>query len=96
MFQLRDGSDSSAPLLGRYCSMSQGFISVNSSSNTLWVRFRSDWSQAGRGFKAQYHTSKLNLTVTSSRYATISNELASISSVSANYSKCSSVMIYSP
>ncbi|KAK3892747.1 hypothetical protein Pcinc_003437 [Petrolisthes cinctipes] len=54
--ELRDGSDSSSPLLGRYCTMSQGFVSVNSTSNTLWIRFRSDWSGSGRGFKAQYHT----------------------------------------
>uniref|UniRef100_A0A6A7FUH2 Cubilin n=1 Tax=Hirondellea gigas TaxID=1518452 RepID=A0A6A7FUH2_9CRUS len=40
-------------LLGRFCS-SQSPISLSASSNELKVRFRSDYSSNGRGFKAQY------------------------------------------
>ncbi|KAK7065275.1 hypothetical protein SK128_012047 [Halocaridina rubra] len=54
--EVRDGSSYRAPSLGRYCSMSRGFIAINSTSNTLWIRFRSDYSNNGRGFKAQYVT----------------------------------------
>ncbi|XP_068206241.1 LOW QUALITY PROTEIN: cubilin-like, partial [Palaemon carinicauda] len=54
--EVRDGSSFIAPSLGRFCSTSHGFISINSTSNTLWLRFRSDHSQTGRGFKAQYVT----------------------------------------
>ncbi|XP_045623432.1 cubilin [Procambarus clarkii] len=54
--EVRDGSTPQSPLLGRYCSGNQVFVSINSSSNALWIRFRSDYSESGRGFKAQYMT----------------------------------------
>ncbi|XP_042234787.1 cubilin-like [Homarus americanus] len=54
--EVRDGSSPLSHLLGRYCSLNLGVISLNSSGNSLWLRFRSDYSSSGRGFKATYMT----------------------------------------
>ena len=40
-------------VLGRYCT-SDGLVSLAASGNELKIRFRSDYSVNGRGFKAQY------------------------------------------
>jgi CUB domain len=50
-FQIRDGADENANFVGRYCGNSTPPAFV-SSSNTLWVKFRSDMSNRGAGFRA--------------------------------------------
>ncbi|XP_045117385.1 cubilin-like [Portunus trituberculatus] len=54
--EVRDGSTQHAPLIGKYCSQEQGIIAINSTTNTLWIRFRADTYINGRGFKATYVT----------------------------------------
>ncbi|XP_071514687.1 cubilin-like [Panulirus ornatus] len=52
--EIRDGSNPHSPLVGRYCSSNQGVVTLNSTSSSLWIRFHSDYSVNGRGFKAVY------------------------------------------
>ena len=47
-----DGSVATSPRLGRYCHSVPN--SIVSTGNALLVRFRSDYSQSGRGFHARY------------------------------------------
>ena len=48
-----NGPDKLAPQIGKYCSQNVPF-SVTSSSNTLFIEFKSDTSNAGTGFTANY------------------------------------------
>lgn len=57
-FKIRDGSATGA-LLARYCGSQVPDI-IDSLSNKLWIKFRSDMSVSGRGFHAFYTSSKQN------------------------------------
>ena len=52
--ELFDGPTASSPSLGRFCHM--GATMVMSTASSILVRFRSDYSNAGRGFHARYST----------------------------------------
>ncbi|XP_074596985.1 cubilin-like, partial [Brevipalpus obovatus] len=53
--EIYDGSDTSSPLKGRWCSnVNKPKDPIISSKNTMLVRFRSDWSREGFGFRAEY------------------------------------------
>ncbi|CAK8682879.1 unnamed protein product [Clavelina lepadiformis] len=54
--EVRDGSDETALLVGRYCGQ-QLPPSFTSTSNDLWMKLRSDEAQAGSGFRATYTVS---------------------------------------
>ena len=54
-FQVRDGSDENADLLGRWCGNEVPAV-LTSTGNNLYIEFRSDVSTAGSGFKADYTT----------------------------------------
>lgn len=51
--EFRDGHDEDSPLIGKYCGykIPQG---VKSSSNKLWIRFKSDGSVQKAGFAARF------------------------------------------
>uniref|UniRef100_A0A674N4D4 CUB domain-containing protein n=1 Tax=Takifugu rubripes TaxID=31033 RepID=A0A674N4D4_TAKRU len=51
LFQVRDGSTETDPLIGKYCG-SVLPAPVRSSSNFLWIRFKSDSSVSRAGFRA--------------------------------------------
>ncbi|XP_047205867.1 cubilin [Girardinichthys multiradiatus] len=51
--EVRDGRMESDPLIGKYCGSSLP-APVLSSSNSLWIRFRSDSSVSRAGFRATY------------------------------------------
>eukprot|EP00794_Sanderia_malayensis_P003246 gene3246-3727_t len=51
--EIYNGNDETAPLIQRYCSR-HAAISLTSSSNEVLVKFRSDSSNTGRGFRAIY------------------------------------------
>lgn len=57
-FKIRDGSATGA-LLAHYCGSQVPDI-IDSLSNKLWIKFRSDMSVSGRGFHAFYTSSKQN------------------------------------
>ncbi|TWW71482.1 Cubilin Precursor [Takifugu flavidus] len=52
-FPVRDGSTETDPLIGKYCG-SVLPAPVRSSSNFLWIRFKSDSSVSRAGFRAAY------------------------------------------
>ena len=52
--ELFDGPTASSASLGRFCHM--GATMVMSTGSSILVRFRSDYSNAGRGFHARYST----------------------------------------
>ncbi|XP_076027535.1 cubilin [Genypterus blacodes] len=51
--EVRDGGEETSPLIGRYCESSPP-PPVHSSSNSMWIRFRSDASVSRAGFRAVY------------------------------------------
>lgn len=53
LLQVHDGRMETDPLIGRYCGNSLP-APIHSSSNFLWVRFRSDSSVSQAGFRAVY------------------------------------------
>ena len=57
-----DGRNEFAPLLGYICSASSAQSVFKSSSNYLSVRFRTDVSKSGRGFKLSYRTNCIFVT----------------------------------
>ena len=57
---MRDGGDSSAPLVGRYCGQ-ESPPEFASSSNQVLVRFKTDWSVTHGGFRLRYETSEEEL-----------------------------------
>lgn len=56
--QVRDGRDRRAKVIGRYCN-TFSFVPIISKSTSLYVKFKSDLSISGRGFKARYETRKV-------------------------------------
>ncbi|XP_067930809.1 cubilin-like [Watersipora subatra] len=52
-----DGLDSNSRMLDKICGQNHTDVSFSSTSNSMRVRFSSDASSAGRGFKASYVTS---------------------------------------
>lgn len=55
--QVRDGSEETAPLFGKYCGSTLP-APILSSTNVLWIRFKSDSSVSHAGFRAVYEISK--------------------------------------
>ncbi|RZC32589.1 cubilin, partial [Asbolus verrucosus] len=55
--EVRDGSDENSTLIGTYCERPPPLIV--SSYNYLWLKFESDSNTNGRGFQANYTTTKL-------------------------------------
>ncbi|XP_040577951.1 cubilin [Lepeophtheirus salmonis] len=53
--EVRDGGNEDAPLIGRYCGTSIP-SDIQSLSNQLFVRFKSDHSMEYEGFRAQFET----------------------------------------
>ncbi|XP_077347020.1 cubilin isoform X1 [Lithobates pipiens] len=53
VIEIRDGGSQTAPLIGRYCNSTIP-AAVTSSSNTLWVKFKSDASAKASSFRAFY------------------------------------------
>ncbi|BES95605.1 calcium ion Hypothetical protein [Nesidiocoris tenuis] len=53
--ELRDGISSRSPLLGRYCTSNHPFA-IMSTSNAMFIKFRSDISRSGRGFNIKFNT----------------------------------------
>ncbi|XP_041670250.1 cubilin [Cheilinus undulatus] len=51
--EVRDGRTETDPLIGRYCGTTLP-APIHSSSNYLWIRFRSDSSVSRAGFRATY------------------------------------------
>ncbi|XP_077300380.1 cubilin homolog [Arctopsyche grandis] len=54
--EIFDSVDKEVKSLGRFCSMNSGSASALSSSNHLFVKFRSDYYNAGSGFVINYHS----------------------------------------
>ena len=54
-FKVRDGPDENHDLLGRWCGNDIP-ATVTSTTNNLYIEFRSDADTAGTGFKATYTT----------------------------------------
>ena len=50
--ELRDGAKASGPLIGRYCEAKAS--TVYSEGRHMWVKFKSDRENEGRGFLANY------------------------------------------
>ncbi len=51
--QVHDGPDETAPTVGRYCGQ-QLPPPYTSSGPDLWIKFKSDVSQTGSGFRMEY------------------------------------------
>ena len=52
---IHDGEDGNAPLLGKFCGTKSPQI-ISSSSNTLFLRMKTDLAGEDKGFHAQYST----------------------------------------
>ena len=55
---MREGGDDEAPLIGRYCGNTLPSEHV-SSGNEIYVRFKTDHSVSGTGFRIRYDLSKV-------------------------------------
>ena len=56
---MHEGGDEEAPLIGRYCGTTLPAEHV-SSGNELYVRFKTDHSVSGTGFRIRYDLGKGN------------------------------------
>jgi hypothetical protein len=61
LLQLYDGRDALSRKLGRYCSAAP--LVLHSTTNHIFIKFRSDASGAGRGFHIRYQTGKAQIVV---------------------------------
>ncbi len=55
--EMREGGDDESPLIGRYCGDTLPSEHV-SSGNEIYVRFKTDHSVSGTGFRIRYDLSK--------------------------------------
>lgn len=55
--QIRDGPDETSPLFNRFCGTTLP-APLTSTGNTMFIRFSSDHSQTGQGFRATWTTGK--------------------------------------
>lgn len=55
--QIHDGPTAASHLIGTYCHLEQ-IIRIESTSNTVFVRFVSDMNTNGRGFELKFSASK--------------------------------------
>ncbi|XP_023335557.1 cubilin [Eurytemora carolleeae] len=53
--EIRDGGSRNSPLIGRYCGTTPP-PTIKSTSNQLYIQFRSDYSVSHSGFRASYKT----------------------------------------
>ena len=51
---MRDGADETADLIGRYCGRDSIPAQAVSSGRSLWIKFKTDASNRGTGFRATY------------------------------------------
>ena len=56
--QVHGGIDSSGPMLAQICHRQTEPLTISSTGNTMFIRFRTDLSSSGRGFQAYYETSE--------------------------------------
>lgn len=56
IIQFYDGGNSASKSLGVYCSDSHSSTLVHSSSNQMYIKFRSSGYSRGRGFSLLYNT----------------------------------------
>ena len=56
--EMREGGDDESPLIGRYCGDTLPSEHV-SSGNEIYVRFKTDHSVSGTGFRIRYDLSKV-------------------------------------
>ena len=61
---IRDGSSSKSPMVGKFCGEDRP-ATITSTSNHLWIDFRSDSSTTAQGFKAAWKTEKIEISSTS-------------------------------
>lgn len=54
--EMFDGKDPTAPSLGKHCFMSAGLNNIVTSTNVAYIKFRSDFYIAGKGFLINYYT----------------------------------------
>ncbi|XP_059471095.1 cubilin-like [Neocloeon triangulifer] len=54
--EFRDGDSLNDLLLAKLCNSNVSSRQINSTSNSLWIMFRTDASEAGRGFSLRYDT----------------------------------------
>ncbi|XP_059488336.1 cubilin-like isoform X2 [Neocloeon triangulifer] len=59
--EFRDGDSVNDPMLAKLCNSKVSNRQITSTSNMLWVMFRTDASEAGRGFSLRYDTECNNL-----------------------------------
>lgn len=52
--EIRDGKYGFSPLLGQYCDKHLPKLPLNSTGRNLWIKFNSDESIQGRGFRMFY------------------------------------------
>ena len=57
--ELRDGENRTAPLIARVCSSTLRRRMFKSTSNKIYIKFKSDSSLNGRGFEVTYTSGKL-------------------------------------
>ncbi|XP_050407117.2 cubilin, partial [Patella vulgata] len=51
--EVRDGDEQTSPVIGKYCGTNIPSV-LSSSSNVIWIMFKSDASQRGSGFRATW------------------------------------------
>lgn len=60
MFQVYDGPNTNWPEMVKHCGTTlPSPVKYRSTSNTMYVKMRTDQSQTGRGFSADFETSKI-------------------------------------
>ena len=62
--EIRDGGSDNAPLLARYCDEQASGDTLKSSSNSMYLKMRSDNSGGGSGFRIHYKIGRtLNINI---------------------------------
>lgn len=65
LFQIYDGNNNSARLLGTFSRTEMLGLSVNSTSSSMWLEFISDGNSTSQGFELQFSSKSIdNLAVT--------------------------------
>ena len=56
--ELRDGNSENSPIIGRYCGSEANIpLSIQTTQEYLWMRFKSDYGGSGYGFNMSYSSS---------------------------------------
>jgi len=59
--EVRDGTGSNAPVIGKYCGFMTPKAILMTTDNTMTVKFRTDGSNVEKGFKAILSFGKLTI-----------------------------------